>query len=49
MSTIADLDKTALAAYVSSLPCDQLEVILKNIKREIEKILNHTGEKDGCF
>lgn len=49
VSTIADLDKTALAAYVSSLPCDQLEVILKNIKREIEKILNHTGEKDGCL
>lgn len=42
-----DLDKTALAVYVSSLPCEQLEVILKIIKREIKKILDHIGELDN--
>lgn len=47
VSTIADLDKTALAVYVSSLPCEQLEVILKIIKREIKKILDHIGELDN--
>lgn len=42
-STIVDLDKTALASDIVSLPNSQLFSILKNIKCEIEKIIKNTG------
>ena len=42
-STIVDLDKTALASDIVSLPNSQLFSVLKNIKCEIEKIIMNTG------
>lgn len=42
-STITVLDKTALAEYITSLPNDNLSIILNNIKTEIDLILNKTG------
>lgn len=42
-SSIASLDKTALANNITSLPNDQLESILKNVKLEIEKMMKKTG------
>lgn len=44
VSTMADLNKSALADYIVSLPKEQLVSVLKNIKQEIEKILKNTGE-----
>ena len=42
-STIVELDKSALADYIINLPSTQLSLVLKNIKMEIEKIIQKTG------
>ena len=42
-SKISVLDKTALAEYIINLPEEQLSIILKNIKTEIDTILEITG------
>ena len=44
VSTIVDLDKSALANYITGLPKDQLVTILKNLKIEIETILDRIGD-----
>lgn len=38
--TIQELDKTSLAQYITSMPNDELEGILINLKTEIEKVFN---------
>jgi len=40
VSTIASLDKIALAKYITNLPTDQLKIVMKNIKTEIDTILH---------
>lgn len=44
-STITVLDKTALAEYITNLPDDQLMIILKNVKSEVDTILERISEK----
>ena len=42
-SSITSLDKVVLANHITSLPNNQLKSILKNVKSEIEKIMERTG------
>lgn len=43
-SSYSVLDKTTLAEHITNLPNDQLVGILKNIKIEIDTIINNIGE-----